>query len=131
MGLYVSEPYSYGDDRDGNRGEMYRDYIVYSDVSGKELDVDDIYLYEDEYMSLEELKEKVVDKVPSITPDKAKAVYCTTCGDIIDLTDKEAVDYLITSTELGTIYCCEEDLDDDLNKRFKVNYDNLDFSDLY
>lgn len=56
MALYIERERNYGADIDGNRGVDITFYEVYSDISNEELDEDDLYLYEGQVMSLDELK---------------------------------------------------------------------------
>lgn len=64
MSFRKSSPYLYGADIDGDRGETRQDWEIYSDLSGEELDYEDVYKNEnDEICSYQELRDSIEKSV--------------------------------------------------------------------
>ena len=80
MGIYKSEPYKYGADADGNRYEWRTDVEIISDVSGDELNQDEIYEYDNQLCSFDELF-YILDPM---CKNATKNLKCSYCNDIIE-----------------------------------------------
>lgn len=120
MGLVYGEKYLYGDDLDGNRGIYEQDVTYYSDISGEELDTDDIYLFENDYMSFKELYKLVIDK-PSHFSNSVSQVRCPVCNQLINLKNSEQLKNVVTSCYLHKIYCCKDCAEQDL-EQYHIKY---------
>ena len=75
----ISKPYKYGADADGNRYIWTQDVDFISDISGDELDRDDLYQYEPGYLcSYDELIRYLDIQSKYIQPDDQ--ITCCRCG---------------------------------------------------
>lgn len=103
MGVHISQPYKYGADADGNRYIWTQDIEFTSDISGKELDSDDLYQTEDgELCSYEELIKylKIEKKEVQINEE----IVCCECGEQLE----EGSEYYIWDEENYDEECLDE-----------------------
>ena len=75
MGINRSKPYKYGADADGNRYEWRTDVEIISDISGDEIEAGEVYDYDGDLCTLDELKD-LVDVTQKTADQGLKCEYC-------------------------------------------------------
>lgn len=88
--MIKAERYLYGADADGNRGEYRTEYTIISDVSGEELDPDEVYEVDNLLCSREEAL-----KLASCDEEDVYELYHITAEQAIEEHKDDEKDYFI------------------------------------